>query len=542
MDIITDLPKSEENDAILIVIDRLTKMAHFLQCTKEMSARQFSELFMREIFRLHGLPKDIITGRGSIFTSDLWDETTKQLGIERSLSTAFHPQTDGQTELTNSTLEQYLRAYVNYQQDNWKELLPLGEFAYNNGYQESIKRIPFFANYGVNPEYQTIGHLMQGKTTPAEDMSQLHDTRQAEMKEAQLRHKEYYHAGRKPDPNLQSGDMVWLLPRNIGTTRPCKKLDNKKIGLFKILAKIGESANKLNLAPSMRIYNTFHISLLELYYNDKFSSERTQPPPPIIIEGEPEYELEQIIDSRLYYGKLQYWAKWTGYPPEHDKVWYPYKDFENGGLAKQQFHQKYPRKPSLDQDRGKRKRGDLGLHNTTTATRTTTTTSTNDNTKTPDTEERPRRVGACCGTTHEAPIRSPTRVGRSRKEGTSSERARCAVMDSMLRQLVPSALQGQGGHGMVSPRRISVCTIGTGIAPEQKTAEETPWAERDMVRMLRRQMLRTCGREDQSGVLPLGKRREETPLKMASETPRTRTTKEIWCREDRAGEGGERKN
>jgi len=134
MDFITDLPKSEGDDAILIVIDRLTKMAHFLPCTKEMNARQFSELFMREIFRLHGLPKDIITDRGSIFTSDLSKETTKQLGIERRLSTAFHPQTDGQTERTNSTLEQYLRAYVNYQQDNWKELLPMAEFAYNNGH------------------------------------------------------------------------------------------------------------------------------------------------------------------------------------------------------------------------------------------------------------------------------------------------------------------------------------------------------------------------------------------------------------------------
>jgi len=432
MDFIMDLPKSEGDDAMLMVIDQLTKMAYFLPCTKEMDAPQFSELFMREIFRLHRLPKDIITDRGSIFTSDLWKETTKQLGIERRLSMAFLPQTDGQTKHTNSTLEQYLRTYVNYQQDNWKELLPMAEFAYNNGYQESIKSTPFFANHRVNPEYQTIGHLMQEKITPPEDMSQLHDTLQAEMTEAQLRYKEYYDAGRMPDPYLQLGDMVWLLPRNIRTTRPCKKLDYKKIGPFKILARIGESASKLDLPPSMTIHNTFHISLLELYHDDKFSSQRAQPPPPIIIEGEPEYELEQIIDSRLHYGKLQYQAKWTGYPPEHDKVWYPYKDFENPGIAKQQFHQTYPRKPSLDQDRGTRKRGDLGLHNITTATRTTTTTSTNDDTKTPNTGDRPRRVGNCRGTTLEPPILSPTRVGSSRKEGTSSNRVRCAVMDGML--------------------------------------------------------------------------------------------------------------
>jgi len=104
MDFITDLPLSEGSDAVLIIIDRLTKMAHFIPSTKEMNARQFQETFIKEIFRLHGLPRDIITDRGSIFTSDLWKETPKKLGIERRLSTAFHSQTDGQTERTNSTL------------------------------------------------------------------------------------------------------------------------------------------------------------------------------------------------------------------------------------------------------------------------------------------------------------------------------------------------------------------------------------------------------------------------------------------------------
>jgi len=98
MDFITDLPKSEENNAILMVIDRLTKMAHFIPCTKVINARQFSELFIREIFRLHGLPKDIITDQGLVFTSELWKKTRKQVGLERRLRTAFHAQTDGQME------------------------------------------------------------------------------------------------------------------------------------------------------------------------------------------------------------------------------------------------------------------------------------------------------------------------------------------------------------------------------------------------------------------------------------------------------------
>ena len=228
MDFITDLPKSEGYDTILVVIDRMTKMSHFIPCNKDMNTRQFAKTFIKDIFRLHGLPKDIIMDRGTIFTSDLWKETTKLLGIERRLSTAFHPQTDGQTERTNATLKQYLRAYSNYQQDNWCELLPTAEFAYNNGYQETIRHTPFYANYGINPEYETIGHLMQGNDTPLKEMSQLHDVLRAEIAEAQTRQMEYYDQHRKPDPNLKSGDMVWFLTRNVRTTRPCKNWITRK--------------------------------------------------------------------------------------------------------------------------------------------------------------------------------------------------------------------------------------------------------------------------------------------------------------------------
>jgi len=149
----------------------------------------------------------------------------------------------------------------------------MAEFTYKNGYQESIKRMPLFANYGINSEHQTIGHLMQGQITRAENMRQLREILEAEMTKAQLRQKEYYDTERKPDPNLQSGDMVWLLLRYIRTTQPCKKLDYKKIRPFKILAKIEASGYKLYLPPSMRIHNTFHISLLELYYDNKLPSQ-----------------------------------------------------------------------------------------------------------------------------------------------------------------------------------------------------------------------------------------------------------------------------
>jgi len=146
-----------------------------------------------------------------------------------------------------------------------------------------------------------ISHLIQGKQTKPEEMTQLDESLRNEMMAAQLRQKEYYDLHRKPDLNLQSGDMVWLLPRTIKPTSPSKKLDYKKIGPFRILAKIGTSTYKLALPPSMAIHNTFHISLLEPYQDNRVPSQIKELPPPIQIEGEDEYELEEIIDSRLHY-------------------------------------------------------------------------------------------------------------------------------------------------------------------------------------------------------------------------------------------------
>jgi len=172
-----------------------------------------------------------------------------------------------------------------------------------------------------------IGHLIPGKQTKPEEMTQLHELLRNQMVPGELRQKEYYTLRRKPNTNLPSGDMVWLLQRNIKTTSPSKKLDYKKIRLFKILTKIETSASKLALPPSMTIHNTFHISLLEPYQDYLFPYQIKEPPPAIEIEGEDEYELDEILDSRLHYNKLQYRAKWKDYLPEHDKVWYPAANF-----------------------------------------------------------------------------------------------------------------------------------------------------------------------------------------------------------------------
>lgn len=143
--------------------------------------------------------------------------------------------------------------------------------------------------------------------------------------------------------------MLWLRLRNMRSTRPCKKVNQKKIRLLKILARTGTSAYKLDLSTLMKIYNTFHISILVLYNDDQLPSQPLEPPPSIIIEAELKYELEKIIDLRLQYNKLQYRARWTGYTAEHDKRWYLANDFENQDFAKRKIHCRYTDKLHLDQ-------------------------------------------------------------------------------------------------------------------------------------------------------------------------------------------------
>jgi transposase InsO family protein len=129
-------------------------MAHFIPCSSDITSEQTARLFADFVFKLHGLPASAISDRGPQFTSAFTRALCKILGIDQNLSTSFHPQTDGQTEHINAILEQYLRAYTNYQQDNWEELLTMAEFAYNNTVSSTTGLTPFFGNYGQHPKYE----------------------------------------------------------------------------------------------------------------------------------------------------------------------------------------------------------------------------------------------------------------------------------------------------------------------------------------------------------------------------------------------------
>ena len=149
MDFITGLPKTQKgNNAIWVVVDRLSKVAHFLSIREDIIATQLADLYISRIVVLHGVPKKIISDRGSLFTSKFWASFQQSMGTRISFSTAYHPQTGGQTERVNQILEDMLRACVLSFGKNWEKCLPFAEFSYNNSFQASLGMAPFEALYG----------------------------------------------------------------------------------------------------------------------------------------------------------------------------------------------------------------------------------------------------------------------------------------------------------------------------------------------------------------------------------------------------------
>ncbi|RVW12300.1 Transposon Ty3-G Gag-Pol polyprotein [Vitis vinifera] len=276
MDFVTGLPRTPQSkDSVWVIVDRLTKSAHFLPMRITDSVIVLSKLYVKEIVRLHGVPLSIVSDRDPRFTSQFWQSLQKALGTEIKLSSAFHPQTDGQSERVIQILEDMLRACVMDFKGNWVEHLPLIEFAYNNSFQSSIGMAPYEALYGrpcrspmcwmESGEASLIGPELVQETT--DKIRVIRDRLLA----AQSRQKSYADHRRRP-LEFQIGDHVFLrvTPRK-GVFRFGKrgKLAPRYVGPFEILQKIGEVAYKLALPPQLSgIHDVFHVSMLRKYEPD----------------------------------------------------------------------------------------------------------------------------------------------------------------------------------------------------------------------------------------------------------------------------------
>ena len=334
MDFITGLPPSKRRgcvyDAILVIVDRYTKMARYITTTKTVTAVELAELFYEEVICRFGVPKGAVSDRGSVFTSAFWSEMCYYLKMKRRLSTAFHPQTDGQTERQNQTLEHYLRCYCSEEQDNWTNLLPLAEFAYNNGTQALIGCSPFYAMYAYHPEvrFEVEGDSRKEEVPAAKDrMKIIYDTREALLQRwenvVKLQAK-YYDVKHKPK-TYNVGDVVMLSTKNLRQKRPSRKLSHKFIGPFRIQDLVGKQAYRLTLPSSYQIHNVFHVSHLEPYERRHGDESAPILQPPELISDEEEYEVEEILGKRNYRKEIWYKVKWKGWPEEYDQ-WIPDQD------------------------------------------------------------------------------------------------------------------------------------------------------------------------------------------------------------------------
>ena len=315
VDLITHLPCTKDgHTAIVVFVDRLSKMVHFCPAWTTTSAVDMAYIFLKEIFRLHGLPETIISDRDPRFTSAFWREVSGLLGLKRCMSTAFHPQSDGQTERANRTLEDMLRNYVSPSQDDWDRKLPLCEFAINNAWNSSTGESAFFLNYGCHPHVPSVveGSYVSSQLPAVKDfvenMQKSVQRARECLQQAQACMKKSSDKRRR-DVEYAVGDWVWLSNKNIDiSTYGTRKLEGKWLGPFRIVKRVNPVAYELDLTKLMRVHDVFHVSMFK-----KWEGDPNGPPPPAILpSGSVEHEVESIIAHKSERNHTKYLVKWLG--------------------------------------------------------------------------------------------------------------------------------------------------------------------------------------------------------------------------------------
>ncbi len=334
---VTGLTKSNGYDAILVIVDRFLKEIIPVACSTELSSEGWAKILHDEVYAKHGMPQVVISDQGTIFMSKFMEDLYDLLQVKGNASTAYHPQTDGQTERVNQEIEKYLCMFVNYLQTNWAEWLSLAAFAHNN-HTHSTGKSPFEVNYGYNPAVLPGTKSTAPFRTPASDtfvskMQEIHATTKKLLKKATLQMKAQYDKKKHLAIEYKVGDKVWLDTTNLNLPQPKKKLDDKRTGPFEIKNKKGASAYTLKLPANWKIHPTFNESFLTPYISPVFPNQEQPPPPlPDLIEGEEHYEVEKVLNSRQQRvrGKqgeplrrvTDYFVKWKGYGPESNSwVW-----------------------------------------------------------------------------------------------------------------------------------------------------------------------------------------------------------------------------
>ena len=346
MDYIVQLPRTKRGnyDAILTVVDAFSKRMHFIPCNSEVSSMEAAQLLREHVFKIHGYPKCMISDRGATFTSEIWKELIRLLKAKQNLSSSFHPQTDGASEKANDMIESCIRAFTNYQQDDWDIMLPDFELGLNASKSDASGLSPMYIDTGIEPfiptdiTYDTAVNKSVGEML--ENMESVH--MRARLMFAQAQEKQALYANKKrSDVEFQVGDFVLLssdfVYDPIHTNRPTRKLVDKWLGPFLVEKRVSRVAYKLFFpeGDKLKTHPVVHIANLKKFeVNPERFLDRQDlsvPKPLIDSQGESVFLVDDILSMKTFRRKRKFLIKWKGYD---DPTWEPEeqlresKDFE----------------------------------------------------------------------------------------------------------------------------------------------------------------------------------------------------------------------
>ncbi|KAJ4812719.1 polyprotein [Rhynchospora pubera] len=334
LDFITGLPKSKGRDVILVVVDRLTKYGHFIPLTHPYNAAVVAQVFVDHIYKLHGLPQNLVSDRDPIFTSQFWRELMDKIGIQLNMSTAYHPQSDGQTERLNQCLEQYLRCMIFEQQKKWVSWLSFAEYWYNTSHHQSLGMTPFQALYGYQPPLLPLGDTIKSQDPSVNNW--LKDRQQAltiikdNLVKAQCRMKKYADLHRT-ERHFEVGDWVYLKAQTYRQSSlagvPHSKLSSKYFGPYEIIHRVGPVAYRLNFPSDTQLHPVIHVSQLKKQIGAHFRPAATLPwvGPDGKLHVEPEKMLDRRFIKRGLVGVPQIKIKWSNLS-EEEASWEDYEE------------------------------------------------------------------------------------------------------------------------------------------------------------------------------------------------------------------------
>ena len=348
MDFVVGLPKTQQGyDALFVVTDRLTKMVRIIPTHTTATAPDTARLFVDNVVRLYGVPSSIVSDRDSKFTSQFWQSLFSILGTRLAMSSSHHPQTDGQSERSNQTVEQVLRCYTNKFLDDWDSHLALAEFSMNSAVNVSTGMTPFELMYGFKPS-SPLDRVVQAFADDGVDtVKQVHATSKLldrmatdlhaardSIQQAQVRAAVQANKHRR-DGQFSVGDLVMLSSTHVNLKGTSRKLKPRWVGPFMVTKLVSDVSVKLDLPATIRLHPVVHVSQIKPYVVDPRWQERNKPPPPLIDDdGQVSYIVERILHHRkIYRGKnkqlsYKYLVQWAGYPL-WESTWEPESSFDS---------------------------------------------------------------------------------------------------------------------------------------------------------------------------------------------------------------------